>query len=219
MLLPLLKALDSDEGDPFADLHLALEKLLPRTGTGADKRRHPAKTFLELITSTTTAVGTDHAAKTARDLLIAPAASACVLVDDHTDRDVEDSLRLRILAAAATLSPLAAGKVATDLPQLRSQDPRDEPAARTQAMAWWNTSVQGLNHHPNRSSANLTKIECPEPGHTLLPGLISGALESSAALTTMPTNDAVVAAAQVISALSIALDDPELPYEIIRPEV
>lgn len=219
MLLPLLKALDSDEGDPFADLHLALEKLLPRTRTGAGKRRHPAKTFLELITSAATAVGTDHAAKTARDLFIAPAASACVLIDDHTDRDVEDSLRLRILAAAAALSPLAAGKVAADLPQLRSQDPRDEPAARTEAMTWWNNSVQALNHHPDRSSIDLTKIECPEPGRTLLSGLVSGTPDLSAALAVMPVNDTVVATAQAISILSIALDNPELPYEIVRPKV
>jgi hypothetical protein len=85
------------------------------------------------------------------------------------------------------------------------------PPSAPKPTTWWNHTITALRHHGDLVQPNLTTLECPEPGATLLNTLFSTTdAESTTALAAMPTPSAVIAVSQAISALSIALQEPGL---------
>ncbi len=211
-VLPALHAIAADEDDAFDDLYDAIDHLLPGTPAPREERRHRTRTFLDLVTSAAAQAGDEQSARIARELLTTPAESACVQADLPDGREIEHALRLRVLATAAGLDPDLAGAIAADLPALRSPDPRDEPALRAEATRWWRTATTAAH----RLRDDAPDLRCPEPGAELLHAMRR---PDAAHLEALPTETVAVAVVQVISALSIAAQEPYLPHEILlRPE-
>jgi hypothetical protein len=220
LVLPPLRAIealrddDADpDADPYNDLHAALEQLLPTSGN-ASRRIRQARSLLSLITAAATATpGTP--ARVARELFIDPAATACVLLSTDDDNRTAQRLRTSILSTAAALDPAIAGSLAADLPALRSTDPRDEPALRNQVGTWWSRTLQVFRHQPELLSE---QPPCPGPGAALLKSATAGEGMGgpSGTLESLPTAHAALAVAQAISAISLALDDSDIPAEIFR---
>src|SRR5207248_8500491 len=120
-------------------------------------------------------------------------------------------LRTYILVAAAALDPAIAGSFAADLPALRSDDPRDEPALRNEINTWWSRTRQILRRQPELLREQPL---CPSPGAALLRTTTTEDVEQSGTLDNMPTAQAAIAVAQAISAISLAIEDPQFPAEI-----
>ncbi|WIV59124.1 hypothetical protein [Amycolatopsis nalaikhensis] len=218
LLLPPLRAIealrvddDDVDGDPYNDLHHALEQLLPRSG-GTSRRLRLARELLLLITAAAAATP-DTPARVARELFLDPATTACVLLSTDDDNRAIRRLRTYILTAAAALDPTIAGSFAADLPALRSTDPRDEPALRNEITTWWNRTLQVLRRQPELLGQ---QPHCPDPGGALLKSATTDGDVPSGTLDDLPTAHAAVAVAQAISAISLALEAPELPVEIFR---
>ncbi|MBE8523329.1 hypothetical protein ILP97_38570 [Amycolatopsis sp. H6(2020)] len=218
LLVPPLRAIealrvddDDPDGDPYNDLHAALEQLLPRSGS-TSRRVRQARDLLELITAAATATP-DTPARVARELFLDPATTACVLLSTDDDNRTVQRLRTYILTAAAALDPAIAGSFAADLPALRSTDPRDEPALRNEINTWWNRTLQVLRRQPELLGK---QPHCPEPGAALLKSATGDRGRPSSTLEDLSTGEAAVAVAQAVSAISLTLDDPDLPAEIFH---
>ncbi|MGW5739972.1 hypothetical protein [Amycolatopsis sp. NPDC003861] len=212
--LRAIEALHDDDdgdpdGDPYNDLHAALEQLLPRSGN-TSRRIRQARELLSLITAAATATP-DTPARVARELFLDLATTACVLLSTDDDNRTVRRLRTYILTAAAALDPAIAGSFAADLPALRSTDPRDEPALRHEITTWWNRAVQALQRQPELLHE---QPPCPEPGVALLKSTTAGG--ASDTLDGLPTAHAAIAVAQAVSAIGLALGDPEFPSAIFR---
>jgi hypothetical protein len=218
LVLPSLRAIeavgedDADEaGDPYGDFNDAIEQLLPGASTKAIRRLRLIRDFLSLLTAAANTASATPA-QIASSLVIAPAATACVLLSNDDSDRTEQRLRTHILIAAAALDPTIAGSYAADLPALRSKDPRDEPALRNQVNFWWNRLVHVLRQQPELLS---DQPPCPDPGASLLKTTTDNA-EQSSTPDHLSTAQAAVAVIQAISAISVAHDDPDLPAEILQ---
>jgi hypothetical protein len=221
LVLPSLRAIEAlrdddedgedDENDPYGDLHLALEQLLPGAGAKANRRLRLIRDFLSLLTAAANTASATPG-KIASSLFIAPAATACVLLSSDDGDRTEQRLRAHILIAAAGLDPTIAGSYAADLPALRSKDPRDEPALRNQVNFWWDRLVHILRQQPELFS---DQPPCPDPGASLLKTTTDNT-EQSSTLDHLSTAQAAVAVIQAISAISVAHDDLDLPAEILQ---
>ncbi|GAB3565343.1 hypothetical protein GCM10027445_10640 [Amycolatopsis endophytica] len=218
LLLPPLRAIealreddDGPDGDPYSDLYLVLEHLLPPSGS-ASQRVRQARDVLSLITAAA-AAQPDTPARIARELFLDPAATACVLLSTDDENRTVQRLRSYILIAATALDPAVAGSFAADLPALRSNDPRDEPALRNEINIWWSRTVEVLRRLP---ALLREQPPCPDPGAALFKSAVADEGEPAGALDGLPTTHAAIAVAQAISAISIALDDPDFPAEILR---
>ncbi|XVV07254.1 hypothetical protein ACQPW3_18475 [Actinosynnema sp. CA-248983] len=204
-VLTALRAVDAEEDDALDDLYAAIEDLLPTRHIADRERQAHTAAFLDLVTAT--AGAGDDAARVARELLAFPAELACIVADLPDGGQAEHTLRLRVLAAAASLDPAVAGEVAADLPALRSKDPRDEPALHAEAAVWWGRAVRAFGGRPEVVERAITA--CPEPGAALLRRITSFSLDD------LPTATVAVAVVQAVSALGIAAQEPYLPHEII----
>lgn len=216
VLLPYLHALDIEDGDPFDDLHSALENVLTREAGLPEDHRDQVANLLMLISTAAEAAGPERAADIARSLLMSPSMTACVIESSQRDDAVDESLYTRIIAEAATIDPEMAGRLISDLPMLRSNDPRDEPAFRAQAMYWWTRTLEIVR----RESELLTMgtsvpSKCPKPGADIVHHLAPDECDVDQELENLPTETVAVAIVQVISFLSITADDANLPYEIM----
>ncbi len=217
LLAPPLRAIetlrvddDDPDGDPYNDLHAALERLLPRSGS-TSRRVRMARDLLALITAA--AASPDTPARVARELFLDPATTACVLLSTDDDNRTVRRLRTYILTTAAALDPAIAGSFAADLPALHSTDPRDEPALRHEITTWWNRTLQTLRQLPELPHR---EPQCPDPGAALLKSATTDEGAPSGTLDDLSTAHAAIAVAQAISAISLALDDPDFPAQIIR---
>lgn len=213
-MLPVLRAVDAGEDDAFDDLHGVLAELLPATVESSAERRHSTRAFLDLLSATAGAAGAEAAARSARQLVNFPAELACVIVSVPDDDTVEHLLRMRVLAAVTALDPTAAGRFAADLPALRSDDPRDQPALRSEATGWW----AAVRRHaaPVPSLVNDAVSACPESGAALLRTMATPeATGASSPLDPLDTETLVVAVVQAILALSLAAGEPDLPDDIL----
>ncbi len=217
LLLPPLRAIealrdddDDPEADPFNDLHHALEQLLPASGSTI-RRVRQARDLLSLVTAAATATG--MSARIARELFLDPATTACVLLSADDETRIARRLRSHILTAAARLDPVIAGSFAADLPALRSSDPREEPALRNEITTWWNRTLHALRQLPELLDG---QPRCPAPGAALLASVTTEQGAPSGAFDDLSTVDAAIAVTQAISAISLTLDDPDFPDQIIR---
>ncbi|MFI9814207.1 hypothetical protein [Saccharothrix variisporea] len=201
-----LRAVDAEEDEALDDLYAAIERLLPARGVANRDRQAQTTAFLDLVTAM--AGGGEDAARVARELLAFPAELASIVADLPDGGRAEHTLRLRVLAAAASLDPAVAGEVAADLPALRSKDPRDEPALHAEATTWWARAVRAFGDAPELVAKAVEG--CPEPGASLL-----RRITAPSPLDDLPTATAAVAVVQAISALGITAQEPYLPHEII----
>ncbi|CCH29344.1 hypothetical protein ABZ816_35810 [Actinosynnema sp. NPDC047251] len=212
-VLTVLRAVDSEDDDAYDDFHRVLEDLLPAVVKPSAARCSTTRVFLDLLDAAARAAGDEDAAKAARYLVDFPAELACVIVSVSDDDTVEQVLRRRVLAAVTALDPTAAGRYAADLPALRSCDPRDEPALRSEATGWWAAPRLSVVSSPSLVQAALEG--CPEPGATLLRTLGPPEEVEGLSLAGLSTGKLVVAVVQAVSALSVAARDPELPNDIL----
>ncbi|WP_214108296.1 hypothetical protein [Acrocarpospora catenulata] len=134
---------EEDDGDAYDDMHRALEAALDDEGDlyGAvcgilNVVGHAAK-----LTSTevNAHLGKDGYICTPRELareLLERAAEHASIIISEEEPDDDRSVRLKALSIIAQIAPDGAGEMASDFPDLASDDPRDEPAARTRARQW-----------------------------------------------------------------------------------
>ncbi|WP_433435416.1 hypothetical protein [Nonomuraea sp. CA-141351] len=81
-----------------------------------------------------------------RELLKRAAEHAAVILSEE-ESDSNGSVRLSALSMIAQIAPDAAGEMTTDLPDLASDDPRDEPAARARAHQWVVDALRLVQDH------------------------------------------------------------------------
>lgn len=215
LLLPVLQAIDANEDDALDGLYSAVDELLPGLDSTPDESRTQAAATLRLLTTIAAAAGHARTDEVARELFRYPVEMACVIVHGDNDAAVVRALQVHILAAAAAIDTTVAGQLAGELRALTSNDPRDEPALRADALRWWADTVQVAQRLQVDEHFDLTAVVCPEPGAALLKTVTKSGGETIAHLADMPTATTVVAIVQAVSALSIALESPELAYELL----
>lgn len=216
-LVEPLRAIENDDPDedigPSADLHAILEDILEEPEDIAEEDQVATlRMFLTLLTATAKAAGPDATHRAARDLFTDPSELSCLLLSGHADSNAERLLRHRILTTAATLDPGLTGELAAELPELRSTDPRDEPALRNTITTWWQRLrlVIGATRDcaPERTS-------CPEPGADLLHTARAQTEKADTAFGNLTTEQATIAVLQVVSALSTSLKMPEIAEKVL----
>jgi hypothetical protein len=135
-------AADGDAIDPYDDMHVALERILTADVPDLDNRLRYVLGIIGLAAEFTAtdanprrdeqgAIGS--ARELAKYLLTHPAMHAALVL--HAGDD-DTAVRTRALALAAQVAPSAAGALAADFPELSGDDPRLEPASRTQVRHW-----------------------------------------------------------------------------------
>lgn len=206
-----LRAWENDEDDACDDLHPTVERLLTESAGGLGEG---TRTVLGVITRTATAAGSARAAEAGASLLRTPGELACVITDADDMDAIDRDIRLRVLAKACQVSPLLAADIARFLPELHSDDPRDEPALRAQATTWWNHLVHAARLPLIAAVLGDAADRCPEPGATALREL---AEDTAAGHPPTPesTELFVVTVAQATAALTLAVGDPDLADGIL----
>jgi hypothetical protein len=215
LLLPVLQAVDVKDNDALDGLYGAVEELLPSPDSTPDESTEEAAATLRLLTTIAAEAGQARTDEVARELFRFPVEMACVIVHDADEDAVTRALQVRILAAAAAIDTAVAGELAGELRALKSNDPRDEPALRADALRWWGDTVQVAQRLQVDEHFDLTAVECPEPGAALLKTVTKTDREAESPLASMSTATAVVAVVQAVSALSITLKNPDLAYELL----
>lgn len=215
LLLPVLQAIDAEEGDALDGLYSVVNELLPQPGAMPDECRRKTTATLSFLTAIAGEAGQIRTDEVARELFRHPVEMACVIVYSDDDDSVVRALQVRTLAAAAAIDVTVAGRLAGELRALEGKDPRDEPALRAEALRWWADTVQVAQRLQADGDFDLTSVVCPEPGAALLGTVTKPDSVADLTLTGMPTETVVVAVTQAVSALSISLKSPELAYEFL----
>lgn len=209
-LHPVLQNLNDHEDEAYDDLYRTIDDLLPADTDEDPEAVHQMLVFLQHAARS---VGPDRAHQIAGYLLRSPSESACVLVTGD-DRNTDPELRHHLLALACTISTNVAADIAQQLPQLSSDDPRDAPALRHEATTWWSRLADLTADDPEIHTAITTATtQSAEPAADLLDALASGSQDPLP--ESMPTAELVAAIIQAIATLSLAADDPTLPFQII----
>jgi hypothetical protein len=215
LLLPVLQAIDAEESDALDGLYGVVNELLPQPGAMPDECRRKTTATLSFLTAIAAEAGQTRTDEVAGELFRYPVEMACVIVYSSDDSNVVRTLQVRVLAAAAAIDTAVAGRLAGELRALKSNDPRDEPALRAEALRWWADTVQIAQRLQADEDFDLTTVGCPEPGAGLLATVTKPDRAVDSALASMPTETVVVAVTQAVSALSILLKSPELAYEVL----
>jgi hypothetical protein len=127
--------------DPYDDMHAALELVLDEDADISDAIRYLLAVTGLAAKFTSSDANPNRALEghvstprmLTRYLLIEPAAHAALVLHRH---DEDNAIRMRMLSLAAQVAPVAAGDMATELPDLTGEDPRLEPASRMRARHW-----------------------------------------------------------------------------------
>jgi hypothetical protein len=139
---------DGDTIDPYDDMHAALERILTPDVPDLDNRIGYILRVIGLAAELTVTDESprDSAASPVKSpeqlaeyLLAHPAMHAALVL--HRDDD-DTAVRARALSLAAQVAPTAAGALAADFPGLSGDDPRLEPASRTQVLHWVEEAVR-----------------------------------------------------------------------------
>ncbi|MFB9830806.1 hypothetical protein [Actinoallomurus acaciae] len=139
--------IDYEHGDPYDEMHGALEDALVHDEQFNDRLRAALDVAGLAARLTQTDVnpyrGVGRHISSPRqmtmELLARAALHATVVLTDH---DGDATVRLGALATVAHVSAATAGEMAADLPDLTGDDPRTEPAARERARQWINDARQ-----------------------------------------------------------------------------
>jgi hypothetical protein len=167
-----------DPGEPYDDMHAALELVLDE-----DADLDEAIRYLLAITSltagfTSTDMNPDEAPEDHEPtpgvlthyLLVEPAMHAAVILHRHDD---DNAVRMRMLSLAAEIAPVAAGDLAAEFPGLTGEDPRLEPASRMRARRWIETALR-LAAGPWLGTAETADLICTADARTLVQAVIAG---------------------------------------------
>jgi hypothetical protein len=143
-----------EAGDAYDEMHHALEEALDDDGDLYEQVRGILAVVGVAAQLTATEVNshlgmeryisTPH--ELTRELLKRAAEHAAVILSEE-EPDSNGSVRLTALSMVAQVAPDAAGEMATDLPDLTSDDPRDEPAARARAHQWVIDALRLVRDH------------------------------------------------------------------------
>jgi len=168
----------NDAGDPYDDMHRALDLVLAEgpgleqrirwvlavtglaarlTETGANPRRDAGEQVSSPLALT-------------RYLLAMPAMHAAVVLHRHDD---ENAVRTRMLSLSAQVAPVAAGDLASELPDLTGDDPRLEPAAKARAVNWIENAVRLAREH-GREAALGVNSGCGDDARVLVQAVVAG---------------------------------------------
>ncbi len=168
----------NDAGDPYDDMHRALDLVLAE-GPGLEQRIRWALAVTGLAARLTEA-GADprrDAGEQAsgpltltRYLLAMPAMHAAVVLHRHDD---ENAVRTRMLSLSAQVAPVAAGDLASELPDLTGDDPRLEPAAKARAVSWIQNAARLAREH-GREAALEASSGCGDDARVLVRAVTAG---------------------------------------------
>lgn len=167
---------DSEAVDSYDDMHAALERILAPDVPDLDSRVRYLLRVIELAAGLTAtdasprgaAPGAITSARQLAGYLLAHPAMHTALVLHAGDEDA--AVRARALSLAAQVAPAAAGAMAADSPGLSGDDPRLEPAARTQARHWVEEAMRAAAGKV-RSEDDL---ECGDDARTLAATVMGG---------------------------------------------
>ncbi|MEU3642961.1 hypothetical protein AB0E59_06205 [Lentzea sp. NPDC034063] len=215
LLLPVLQAIDAEEGDALDGLYGVVNELLPQPGAMPDECRRKTTATLRFLTAIAAEAGPTRTDEVARELFRHPVEMACAIVYSDDDDNVVRALQVRALAAAAAIDVTVVGRLAGELRALEGTDPRDEPALRAEALKWWGDTLKVVQRLQLDESLDMAALTCPDPGADLLKLVTEPENEAQSVLAGMSTRTAVVAIVQAVSALCSALESPELAYELL----
>ena len=200
--------------DPYDDMHRALDRVLA-SGAGLEQRirwvlavtglaarltetdANPRRDAEEHVSSPLTLT---------RYLLAMPAMHAAVVLHRHDD---DNAVRTRMLSLSAEVAPVAAGDMASELPDLTGDDPRLEPAAKARAVNWIENAVR-LAREQGRDAALEANSRSGADAHLLVQAVTSG-LDLPAA---WPVTRIVAASAEAASAILHAAAATEFAEEV-----
>lgn len=213
--MEVTEAADVDEAeDPYDDMHRALGKILAKaagirkrvqwvlavTGLAArltETDANPRRDSEEHVSSPLTLT---------HYLLAMPAMHAAVVLHRHDD---DNAVRTRMLSLAAEVAPVAAGDLASELPDLTGDDPRLEPAARARAVNWIENAVRLAREH-GREVALGAGPGCGADARVLVQAITAGLDLPSA----WPVTRFVAASAEAASALLHSMEATEFAEEV-----
>jgi hypothetical protein len=167
---------DNDAIDPYDGMHAALERILTADVPDLDNR---LRYVLRIIGMAAEFTGTDanprradqgaigSATELAKYLLAHPAMHAALVL--HAGDD-DTAVRARALALAAQVAPSAAGALAADFPGLTGDDPRLEPASRTQVRHWIEEALRAASGKVRAEK----ELECGDDARTLAATVMRG---------------------------------------------
>lgn len=168
----------NDAADPYDDMHRALDRVLAEgpglkerirwvlavtglaarlTETDANPRRDDGEQVSSPLTLT-------------RYLLAMPAMHAAVVLHRHDD---ENAVRTRMLSLSAQVAPVAAGDLASELPDLTGDDPRLEPAAKARAVNWIENAVRLAREHGHGAAPEVNS-GCGDDARVLAQAVTAG---------------------------------------------
>lgn len=192
---------DEEVGDAYDDMHHALEAALNDDGDLYGQVRG-ILTVVGLAAELTSTEVNAHLGKEryictprelARELLERAAEHASVILSEE-EPDGDGSVRLNALSVIAQIAPDAAGEMAADFPDLASDDPRDEPAARARARQWVVDALHTVRDHG--SSNRQIQLNGSPDAHTVL-----DAVMDDQEMPEWPIQRLVAAAAEVAASL------------------
>lgn len=167
---------DSDAIDPYDDMHAALERILAPDVPDLDDRIRYVLRVAGLAAELTATDANPRrgdpgaiasAGQLAEYLLAHPAMHAALVL--HAGDD-DTAVRARALSLAAQVAPSAAGAMAGDFPGLTGDDPRLEPAARTQVLHWIGEAERAAGATDRREGT----LECGEDARALAATVMDG---------------------------------------------
>ena len=218
-MLPSMRDIENKVDGAIDHLFDPLEQLLPRRDDYRDVT-DDVRRILAFLGYAAELAGPAVVSRTIGFLTRGPAELACVLVDD-AEQDTDAVIRNHVLAMACAVNPDVAATFAAELLTIDADDPRHAPALRHEAATWWESIVQAIDHPPLRAALAQAQADCPEPGAALLQTLISSPATDDD-VTTLPTDlsteDAVIGVVQALTALTVSVREPDLPFEVIVDE-
>jgi hypothetical protein len=199
-------------------LHHLFGEVLPGLGVeeGLDRllAEDDVRAALVALADLARAAPAEKVAQTTRLLLRSPAELACVLVD-RDDEDVDSLLRRFLVALSCGVGVAVAARVAAELPELTSADPRDEPALRHETTTWLARLVEAAEDADFRASVGRAVAACPAPGADLLAAVARGESDPVTMSAALSTSDLTVGVAQALSALSLTSGAMWLPLDFL----
>ncbi|WP_326634269.1 hypothetical protein OIE67_51035 [Nonomuraea fuscirosea] len=192
---------DEEVGDAYDDMHHALEAALTDNGDLSRRVRGLLTVVGRAAELTATDVNTHLGQERhicaprelTRELLERAAEHAAVIISDE-EPDDDGSVRLNALSMLAQIAPDAAGAMAADFPDLSSDDPRDEPAARTRARQWVADAMRVVREH-QESDQLVPGMASPDAE------LVLGAVAAEQELPQWPIQRVVAASAEAAATL------------------
>ncbi|ABW12229.1 hypothetical protein Franean1_2806 [Parafrankia sp. EAN1pec] len=208
-LAAAVQTFDDGKPDAMDGIFQVLEELWAQP---AEASNQAPRVLLVVVCRAAASAGSGAARDIADELFSMPSELACVIVGD---RGIDGSIRRHVLAEACLIDPLVAADVATSFPELASDDPRAEPALRNEFQSWWASAATAAKHETLAPAITDAVALSPGHGKPLLQSVAAGHGADDLFPGSTPTYDLVTAVAEALSALALAADTPDLPFDIL----